>query len=131
MLATSFPVHVVSHIHVPSRCFPSSRPSGLDFVFHMFFLIKYSKSLEEGGRGRGWASVGGGRRGGLGLWLRFAAGAGVGAGDTPLNFGPPTPHVNDHRKPIHPQPLGFIRGGSRCTALASVFNLSAPSSTRT
>ena len=26
---------------------------GLDFVFHMFFLIKYSKSLEEGSfRGR-------------------------------------------------------------------------------
>lgn len=22
--------------------------SGLDFVFHMFFLLKYSKSLEEG-----------------------------------------------------------------------------------
>lgn len=27
--------------------------AGLDFVFHMFFLIKYSKSLEEGSfRGR-------------------------------------------------------------------------------
>ncbi len=26
---------------------------GLDFVFHMFFLVKYSKSLEEGSfRGR-------------------------------------------------------------------------------
>lgn len=28
-------------------------PAGLDFVFHMFFLVKYSKSLEEGSfRGR-------------------------------------------------------------------------------
>lgn len=27
--------------------------AGLDFVFHMFFLVKYSKSLEEGSfRGR-------------------------------------------------------------------------------
>lgn len=27
--------------------------AGLDFVFHMFFLIKYSKALEEGSfRGR-------------------------------------------------------------------------------
>lgn len=33
--------------------------AGLDFVFHMFFLIKYSKSLEEGERSRlhGWGSV--------------------------------------------------------------------------
>lgn len=23
-------------------------PAGLDFVFHMFFLVKYCKSLEEG-----------------------------------------------------------------------------------
>lgn len=31
----------------------SGNAAGLDFVFHMFFLIKYSKSLEEGSfRGR-------------------------------------------------------------------------------
>ena len=32
---------------------PSSFPPGLDFFFHMFFLVRYSKSLEEGSfRGR-------------------------------------------------------------------------------
>lgn len=35
----------------PTASAPSpdaSLPAGLDFFFHMFFLVKYSKSLEEG-----------------------------------------------------------------------------------
>lgn len=33
----------------PSPSSPLYSTAGLDFVFHMFFLLKYSKSLEEGG----------------------------------------------------------------------------------
>ena len=32
----------------PRRAPPPSRPAGIDFFFHIYFLIKYSKSLEEG-----------------------------------------------------------------------------------
>ena len=32
----------------PAPRFTWHAPAGLDFVFHMFFLIKYSSSLEEG-----------------------------------------------------------------------------------
>ena len=38
---------------LPNSIHTFGNAAGLDFVFHMFFLIKYSKSLEEGSfRGR-------------------------------------------------------------------------------
>lgn len=44
------------HPRLPRSCWTALScgiAAGLDFVFHMFFLIKYSKSLEEGSfRGR-------------------------------------------------------------------------------
>lgn len=39
-------------------CLPACLPAGLDFVFHMFFLVKYCKSLEEGEWGNLWQQYG-------------------------------------------------------------------------
>jgi hypothetical protein len=37
-----------------SYAIPPLLPAGLDFVFHMFFLVKYCKSLEEGEAAGTW-----------------------------------------------------------------------------